>query len=234
MNIGLGRFKNVMNLQLQKNNITANNLANVNTTGFKREDSFLEFLEKSSASELDISTTFTQGALKETKNQLDAAISGSGFFVVETDAGLAYTRDGHFTVNDEGLLTTTGGLPVLGQGGWISISQDGLKVGDVSISHAGEIWIDGRFTDRLRVVDFEDYDQLQKTGSNLYAASRTDAAADIDEPRVIQGNLEGSNVDPVQEMISMIELQRHFESSQRVMKVIDQTLGKAATEVSRY
>jgi len=234
MDINLERLKNAMLLQTQKNDVTANNLANINTIGFKREHTFLQSLEDETRNTLASQTVHDQGQLKQTDNPLDLAISGRGFFTVQTQSGQAYTRDGHLAVDEYGALRTTAGHLLMGAGGPLVVSQDGLKTGSVRISQHGEIFVDDDYVDRLQVVDFDNLENLQRIGTNLYVNNADPQPDVLEEPVILQGNLETSNVDPVQEMIHMIELQRHFESSQRVLTNYDRMLGKAANDISRY
>jgi len=219
--------------QLQKNDIVANNLANINITGYKKDVVFLEVLKDETNPKVNIRTDYSQGSMKQTNNPLDLAISGPGFFTIETDQGEAYTRDGHFTVDDQGILRTSGGNAVLGQGGWINLIPDNTKVGQVNITTLGDIYVDDTLIDTLRITDFADYSGLRKIGQNLFRASADVETRTVEEPNVLQGNLEESNVSAVQEMVNLIEIQRQFESSQRIVKTIDRALGRAVNQISR-
>lgn len=241
MDLKLTELKNAMIAQTYKNDVVANNLANVNTVGYKRDMMFYQILDTNMESKLQMKTEtdFSQGPLKQTNNPLDFAISGAGFFTIEMDGKIAYTRDGHFTVDQEGILKTTSGRPVLGQGGWINISRDGLKIGEISVSARGDIYTDSQLVDSylidtLRITDFDTYSNLKKVGENLFIAEEGVNPNELDEPTIIQGKLEGSNVSPVTEMIKLIELQRSFESSQRAIRTIDTALGRAVREISRF
>lgn len=233
MNINLVKLKQVMTAQTYKNDVVANNLANINTTGYKKDIMFLDVLADVEADvKMKVQTDFSQGTLKETGNPLDLALNGRGFFTVERDSEIQYTRDGHFSVDNEGFLTTSAGHHVLGAGGWIHLTLDGEKVGNISISQVGEVFVNDELIDTLQLVDFNDYSQLTKAGDNLFANAANGYTTE--DVFVIQGNLEGSNVSPVNEMIGLMNIQRSFESSQRAVRTIDQALRKAANEVGRY
>jgi len=223
-----------MTAQVYKNNITANNLANINTTGYKKDVAFSQLVKNSINPKVEVKTNFSQGQLETTDNPLDIAIRGRGFFTVLKDGREFYTRNGHFNVSSNGILQTSDGLPVLGDGGEINLSQGDFTVGDVLISDHGEIYIDGDYVGNLKIVDFNDYNGLQKRGENLFTADARLVPEVLDEPDLQQGKLEGSNVNPLQEMVKLIELQRNFESSQRAISTIDRAEGKAANEISRY
>ncbi len=234
MRIDLERLKNTMTAQVYKNDITANNLANINTTGYKKDIAFAQLVKDSVKLQVEVKTNFSQGQLETTDNPLDIAIRGRGFFTILKDGQEFYTRNGHFNISSYGILQTSDGLPVLGDGGEINLSRGDLTVGEILISDHGEIYIDDDYAGNLKIVDFDDYKGLQKKGQNLFAADPRMVPEVLDEPDLQQGKLEGSNVNPLQEMVKLIELQRNFESSQRAITTIDRAEGKAANEISRY
>jgi len=230
--VSLVGLKNKMVAQTHKSRVIANNLANINTTGFKKDKMFYGVLEQNIQMRLE--TDFSQGALVQTSNPLDFAISGRGFFTVETDDGEAYTRDGHFTAGTDGILRTRNGNPVLGYGGWINISTDGMKVGKITVNMHGEVFVDDVLIDTLRIVDFDPLSELKKSGQNLLVAGGNVISREKDSSMVLQGKLEKSNVNPANELINLIELQRQFESTKKAMQSIEEALKKAATQVSRF
>lgn len=236
MNNKLIALQNIMVAQTHKNDMVANNLANVNTNGYKRDIMFMDVLRENTKpmATIHVQTDFSKGPLKPTGNPLDFALSGSGFFVVNTDQGEALTRDGHFTVADDGTLLTGTRHPVSGTAGPINVSLDGQVPGDIAVSTDGEIYIGDQLIGQFRIVDVEDYSALEKRGDNLFALNPETRMMDVYDTQVLQGQLEGSNVNPVNEMVHLIELQRQFESSQRAMHTVDQILGKAANNISRY
>lgn len=197
----------------------SNNLANISTNGFKRDVlSFEEVLSLKQAS----ATDFSQGPARQTGNPLDLALEGPGFFKVETEKGVRYTRNGAFTLDGENRLVTPNGDPVLGEKGPIVLTGD-----EVSVSRDGEILIDGAAVDRISLVDFDNPRLLRKEGCSYYVLDGEGEAADRPaEAFLRQGYLEGSNVDLTEEMIRMVEAFRAFEAMQKSIQSIDEMTGK--------
>lgn len=234
MNTSLTMLQKIMTAQIHKNDVVANNLANVSTNGFKKETAFFDILtENSKASNVQVRTNFNQGSLHQTGNPLDLAIRGDGFFVVGTESGAAFTRDGHFNVSKDGFLVDGGSHPVQGMSGDINLPLDEFSEGDISVNDSGEIYIGNQFIDQLKIAQADDPSSLKKRGDNLFQAPQRYTTVEFPASTVLQGQLEGSNVNPVVEMVHLIELQRQFESSQRAMSAIDSVLGKAANDISR-
>jgi flagellar basal-body rod protein FlgF len=207
--------------------VVANNIANVNTTGFKADRSLFEEYLNSGAHEdnfvgrdrrvsyvQDRATyrDFSPGSLEPTKNPLDIAIDGSGFFAVQAAGGERYTRDGNLQVNNLGQLVTAGGDPVLGTSGPIVLQPTDH---DVNVSPDGTITVleGSAKTDsvrgKLRLVSFADAQSLLKQGSNLYAAGASAAQPDL-KSTLRQGFVEKSNVNGVSEMSNMIQVMRTY------------------------
>ncbi len=236
MEFDLIRVARNMTRNLFGTDIVANNLANINTTGFKRDATFTDwFIESLSDVGSQRYTVFTQGEMHQTDNPLDIGLASRGFFVVETPAGPAFTRNGHFTVNDEGFIQTAQGYLLQGERGPLSIMSANGAAGDIQITSNGEVYLDRVLVDRLLIANIVNHNALEKIGSNLYRVSDDSLVTQLEPDRfqVRQGMLEGSNVSPVSEMVSLIELQRNFESSQRVARAMDQILGKA-TQLGDY
>jgi len=222
--IGLSR-QMVLERQMD---VVANNVANVNTNGYKADNTlFQEYLKTGahednfigkdrSVSYVQDSGTyrdFSQGAVQSTNNPLDLAIDGSAFLVVQTAGGERYTRDGGLQLNNLGQLVTVGGNPVLGNSGPIVFQPTDH---DINISPDGTITVlegNGR-TDsirgKLRLVSFTDAQKLLKEGSNLYAAGEGGTAQPDIKSSVRQGFIEKSNVNSVAEMSRMIEVTRAY------------------------
>jgi flagellar basal-body rod protein FlgF len=202
----------------------ANNLANANTTGFKKDilsfDHLLSIHQKAN---------LAQGNIRHTGNAVDLALSGEGFFKVSTQDGIRYTRNGKFHVNAEGQLVTPSGHPVLGEGGPISIEGTDVVVDDI-----GKVSVDGEEVDTLAVVSFGEPELLQKQGDSYYVYNGDEGEGPTpQETSVKQGYLEESNVVVTQEMIKMIETLRHFESYQKVLQTFDETDAKVINEVGK-
>lgn len=236
MEFDLGRLARSMTKHLFGTDIVANNLANINTTGFKRDASFTDWLvEATSSIGMERYTDHSKGDLQQTGNPMDLALSMAGFFVVETPAGPAYTRNGQFTISEEGFIETAQGFNLMGEHGPISVLGADDTPGTITVTRNGEVYIDGDLIDNILVANVPNPDILQKMGSNVYSA-RIDTEiryVDFHEVDIRQGMLEGSNVQPVTEMVSLIEMQRNFESAQRVAKAMDNILGRA-TQLGDY
>jgi flagellar basal-body rod protein FlgG len=234
-------------IQQKRMEVLVNNLSNINTVGFKKDlgnfklqriadaeaekpaDSNLTNTSPLTAASLhfETRTDFSPGHLKNTGNPFDLALEGKGFFCVQTPAGIRYTRNGNFTLDQEGILVTRAGLPVLGGGGEISI--DGQNF---SVATDGNISVDGAQIDRLKIVEFADSRLLKKVGNSLFASLNPDAIGEETETvKVNQGYVELSNVDVVRMMTEMIEVLRGYESYQKVIRTIDDANAKAINEV---
>jgi flagellar basal-body rod protein FlgG len=178
----------------------------------------------------DVFTAFTQGALEQTGNPLDVALSGQGFFVVNLNGEELYTRDGSFTMANGLLLTAEGGR-VQGINGDINLPE-----GYIVINEEGRVYVNGEYIDSLRITNFtrDGLHSLRKMEDNFYRASETTAGSQIPFGGVIaQGFLEGSNVNIVQEMVEMIANSRAYDTNARMITVQDGTLQKAVTEIAR-
>jgi flagellar basal-body rod protein FlgG len=196
----------------------ANNMANSNTNGFKKDIiSFNEALDMQSNSNTD----FSPGPLRYTGNELDVALSSKGFFKIETPNGLRYTRDGAFSINAEGILVTGNGDTVLGQSGPIT-----LENGEVYIGRDGQVVVNNESVDKILVVDFDDPQLLRKEGGSYYSYQGENNGISTEADAEIQQKyLEGSNVNPTQEVIKMIETYRAFESVEKAIQSIDALTG---------
>lgn len=224
-------------------NVIANNLANVNTTGYKQDrmafkdvfvryahDSIREpilnlrdkplfpdphYLAKNRIALAQID--FSQGSLRQTGNALDVAIVGEGFFKVQAaDGEQYYSRDGSFHLNAEGLLVNMNEDLVMGQGGPVALPPGSR----VEIDGTGNIRVDGALVDTLQVVGVDNPDGLEKVGNNHYRAKAAGAVAEQAAPGVTveQGYLEAPNVEVVTEMVNMIEVQRGFEAYTKLIQ----------------
>jgi flagellar basal-body rod protein FlgG len=200
----------------------------------------------------ELFTDFQQGALKQTDSDYDLALDGKGFFVVATPWGERYTRNGSFQLGKEGILETKEGYPVLGENGFIRIKANNFQVDkegkiwinaaisddpDVLVSRESNTWEQTELLDVLRIVDFDLDRYLQKQGSSLYKATDVSGEAHTlnvaERPRVTQGFVEGSNVEPVVEMAQMIEVNRAYEANQKVIMTGDSMLGVLINQVSK-
>ena len=192
----------------------ANNMANSNTNGFKKDIiSFSEALETQSNS----STDFSQGPIRFTGNELDVALSSKGFFKIETPNGIRYTRDGAFSVNAEGFLVTGNRDIVLGENGPITVEG-----GEVHIGRDGQVMVNNESVDKILVVDFDEPQLLRKEGWSYYSyQGESKGISTVSDAEFQQKYLESSNVNPTQETIKMIETYRAFESVEKAIQSID-------------
>ncbi|MDP9751532.1 flagellar basal-body rod protein FlgF [Thermoanaerobacter pentosaceus] len=247
---GLYAASSGMVTQTKIMDVLTNNLANVNTTGYKRDivitSSFPNFEvtryggdnvpPDGKIGKMDYGilidtfhTNFEEGSFTQTNGKLDFAIDGNGFFVIDTPNGQRYTRDGSFVLSNDGYLVTQEGYIVQGENGPIELSQ-----GNISVDEMGNIKNNGQLVDRLRIVDFDNYDGLRKEGNNLFFIDNSANVQVIPATgRIKQGFLEQSNVNSVKEMVNMISVMRNYESNQKVVIAFDETLGKAVNEVGK-
>jgi len=205
--------------QIERQDAIANNLANCNSPGFKRSivglsaftDQLAEAAERMSGDSEPVafaSQDLRQGELVQTGNPTDLAVDGSGFFVIRTPSGKELTRAGNFRLDSSGDLVTQQGDKVLGDRGTINIPP-----GKWSVDGDGNISVDGTVVDKLLI-------ELGGNGSTQVG-------------RVVQGQLESSNVSAIQEMVSMITTLRSYEANQRAILAMDQTLDKIINQAGR-
>ncbi len=190
----------------------------------------------------EIFTVFTQGALEETGNAFDIALSGKGFFAVDTPNGERYTRNGNFIIGNGNILMTKEGYPLLGEEGYIRVQRNNFKVNEqgeilvnADLRDPVEDFVDTRenkweasiVLDSIRVVEFDYERYLKKQGDSLYAtneyAGEGVELTEEDRPRFAQGYLEASNVEPIRQMVEMIEVNRAYEAGQKVVQSADQS-----------
>ncbi|SDB44964.1 flagellar basal-body rod protein FlgG [Desulfonatronum thiosulfatophilum] len=234
---------------------TANNLANVNTTGYKgetlafqdvfarlghdmldpisaiNEKSLLPVPDEMAQTRISLShIDFSQGTIRETGNPLDVALSGEGFFKVRPLEGDFYTRNGNFRLTPNGQLVTGQGFPVLVNGGPVNI-EPGARV---VIGPAGDIQANGEPIGNMDLVTFENLQVLEKLGQNMFRIRPGVQAAEMPAGNVTvaQGYLESANVEVVKEMVNMIDAHRTFEAYQKVMHTTQEADQKLIREVA--
>lgn len=200
--------------------VIANNIANVSTPAFKKEGvKFEEYVASMKPSETEKGTQYVsfvvdkgtvrdlnEGRMDRTNAPFDLAINGKGFFTVQTPNGDRYTRDGHFQLDSDGNLVTSDGHKVMGEGGQITFSPDD---GDIHIGADGTMTGNQGQLGKIRLVQFDSEDGMQKEGASLYTTSETPKAAE--KGTIQQGMLEASNVEPVVEISHMIEVTRAYQ-----------------------
>lgn len=214
-------------MALRRNmDVIANNLANMNTTAFKSESViFEEYLmdvdkpdgnTESYSYVLDqgVSRDLTEGHQQVTGNPLDFSIKGPGYFVIESDVGERYTRNGHFNLDPDGQLVTKEGFPVLDTGGAPIILS--LQDGAISVASDGTISTQLGQRGQLQVVSFDNESELAKEGNSLLSTLET--AKPTENPIVVQGMIEQSNVAPIIEMTRMISVMRAYQSASELLQ----------------
>ena len=233
-----------MTTRMYQMEVVTNNLANIDTTAFKKNNIFVEELENQlktpqfgSSSQVPDSKSiidFGQGALVGTSRPLDVAISGNGLFVVETPEGESYARDGRFSVNAEGILISLDGLPVLGEGGPIELNLQQSSASEIVINEKGEILLDENVIGALKIVSVANPQDFMKAGANLFRlvnqANELEPAKDFS---IKQGFLEEANVNPIEEMVAMMEIFHFYQSAEKMIRAQDNLLGRAVNDIAR-
>jgi len=245
-----------MLLQRRKMETITNNITNAETTGYKKEfnvaHSFDEVLTRRIndthtgtgvpgresvrrlVGPLNLGTQvdqlyidFAQGSMEGTERSTDLALVGDAFFVIQTEDGERYTKAGHFYINNDGYLIDGEGQFLLGNNGPIYVG--GLNF---TVDTNGNVYTPEGLSDTIRVVSFEDNEQLRRQGSNMYYSLEEPMAA-ANPYTIAQGFLEMSNVDIGREMVDMLAMYRTYETNQRMITMIDETVGKAVNEIGR-
>jgi flagellar basal-body rod protein FlgG len=227
---------------IQKQDQIANNLANINTTGFKQSGLFINSYQKYLTNEehepfanreIEPDTVYidySEGPMKKTGNNLDVLIKGSGFFTVMTQNGVRYTRNGNFSINPDGFLITNDGSKILGENGFIRLNSKG----EVKINSTGEILQGNESKGILKIADFMKPYKLLRDGTGYFRPQLPDNPVIPSAGfHIKQGFLEGSNASPIKNMVEMIRAVRNFEADQRALQAQDQTLDKAVNSVGR-
>lgn len=211
--------------------VTAENLVHATTPGFRRHGMTFEALmapptaataRSAGSTRTDSFTSFMPGPMQQTGNPLDLALNGDGFFTLEGPNGPVYTRSGAFLLNPQGELQSASGLRVSGQGGPIRIPQN---AGRIEVGVDGAVYADGAEIARLQIAQFDDQRALRRVGVTLFAGPAP-RQADPGSVRVEQGYREGSNVEMVQEMISMIMGLRQYEAAERSLRSMGEAIGQ--------
>lgn len=210
----------------------ANNLANMNSIGFKRTVEFDMSLETDPSKHnveplFNEAIDFGQGEIIETGNPLDVAISGDGFFAIHTNSGLVYTRQGNFQLSDDGFLITKTNDLVMGTNGPIAVDPKSV------ISQNGGITVDGKVTDQIHLFNFIDKNQVERIGNGYFRPKTEDAVVEVDDVALKIGYVENSNVNAIEEMVRMIQIYREFEMNQRALRTQDETVDKAVNKVGK-
>jgi flagellar basal-body rod protein FlgF len=223
--------------QERRYELIANNLSNALTPGFKKDvpifhEVFSEALHPS-LSTLSMDSEFSQtllqqGEIQSTRNPLDLAIEGEGFFKVKTPEGVRYTRNGNFHLTREGVLVQANGFPVLSRNGEIT-----LPGGQIAVEKDGAIKVNGADRDKLALITFADLKALKKEGKTLFKLEGEQEEKEAEGAGVIQGALEGSNVNAMEEMVQMIDSLRVFEACYKIVQVQDELNAKSVNELAK-
>lgn len=212
----------------QRQAAMANNLANSATHGFKAETVFAELIDGPGPIGGG-STDYRAGARQETGRPMDVAMEGDGFFLVRTDAGDRYTRNGSFSLDADGVVVDQAGNPVLGD----NLQPIMLPPGEITIQADGEVVVDGASMGAFRVETVPADARLPREGGTYFVppAERSETAEQ--DFRIHQGQLEDSNVNPVSSMVDMLGIQRNHAALQQTIRVADGIDGRAANDIAR-
>ncbi len=233
---------------------TANNLANINTAGFKRDQvAFQAYMLSAAGTPVPVQppftaagatesfwveyrshTDFSPGPQRRTGNPLDLSLNGKGFFNVQSPEGTLYTRRGNFTLDPEGMLVTQEGWPVMGDGGEIRVEGGGAErmAREITVGEDGTVHVNGSAVGRLLISASDDPGGLTKIGGCYFKAEGAEPVP-LEDASVAQGYLEMANVEAVQMLTEMIEIMRGYESYQRVIRTIDELNAKSIADVGR-
>ena len=224
-------------------NIVSNNMANMNTAGYKQDDAvFSSYIVKTEGAKgfgqvplyftQDFGTfkDFQEGAFQETGNSLDVALQGDAFFAIETPHGEMYTKKGQFSLDANGMIVTKDGDALLSENNEPFFIAPGEK--EIVISENGEVSTETGIIGRLKLVSFENEQKLLKVGGTKFANTEGNMmTVGGNNTRVLQGKVEESNVQPIVEMTKMINLQRSYEY---VQQMIDEEHERLSNTISTY
>lgn len=239
-----------------REDVSANNIANSTTTGFKQDTVYTEPFPELEIQDSALpegnkiigslslgvmpgwtKSDFTEGAIKDTGNNLDFAIEGNGFFTVKYNDGktdsIKYTRDGSFSVDKNGMIVTSNGAYVLGKNlatGRIEPMSTGGR--EISVSDDGTVNIDSKAVYKMDITTFANNTGLTKYEKNMYDASSQGSTAKTGQYSIAQGVLESSNTDMVDEMTNMIVNLRSYQANQRVLQTENETLDKTVNQLA--
>lgn len=226
--------------QERRLDVVAKNLANAQTAGYKREKTvfrtiFAKGFTSGSKVKNQADKAFNRvggtyldwkdGAHRPTGHPTDLALEGEGFFVVQTPKGKEYTRSGNFIVNGKRQLTTHDGAPVLGQSGPLEI-----PAGKLLVDSQGGLTVNEATIDTLRVVKFKDSASAVKVGDRFITKGGVEP---VPATRTIQGSLEESNVNAIEEFVALVEISRQYEAAQKVVQAMDESTRLAVNEIAR-
>jgi flagellar basal-body rod protein FlgF len=209
--------------------VIGNNLANVNTNGYKKSMPFTEVISQFNKVEIQQATNYKQGGLVPTGNPLDLSVNGNAFFAIQGLDGMDFTRSGKFSISDDGFLINDQGKRVLGNNGPINLNAYLLdKSQSIKIAKDGEIRVGNTYVDKLLLVKLDPSDKfVRKDGTSFSSADGRYFLADENDYQVSQGYLEESNVNPIEEMTNMIKVHNEYDSASKMVKFLDKSLAEA-------
>lgn len=234
-----------MQMLMKAQEVTANNLANINTPGFKGSNVFYQLVKSEVDGEVTTATIpgqqvdMSQGVLEATGNKFDFAIRGEGFFMVRGEGGRYLTRNGRFHIDTNGYLVDGNGSKVMGSAGPVYIPQylqatDSQSVMKLEVGSDGTIRLNDEVYDKLRLVEVEDPSQLERRGNSYFEVAGTNMLANASGSSVMQGYYEKGNVSSLNEMVDMMRTMKMFESQQRAIRTTDEMLGKITSNLGRF
>jgi flagellar basal-body rod protein FlgG len=248
MSRGIYTLTSGMLTQQRKIDISSNNIANINTAGYKKEQAVTSnfgnmlinkykqngiYEEATPINNVSIirtivenNTIHSQGTLEETGNMTDFAIIGAGFFAIDENGQVLYTRNGSFNIDEEGYLVLEGAGRVQGESGDIYLGTDKFN-----FAEDGSITVDDEVVDKIAVYDFPDYNSLNKFGEGLFVSG---AQPDLlDYPVIAHKTIERSNVDVTEEVTGILSSQRALQTAAQALKIYDMVNDKAVNEIGR-
>jgi flagellar basal-body rod protein FlgF len=211
----------------RRQEVAAHNLANANTDGFKSQRAFAQLVGTSELA-IGAQTDWSEGSLTTTRNPLDLAIRGQAFMVVNTPDGERYSRGGSWGVDREGFLTDANGYRALGEKGPIPV-----RGSDVTIDRTGRVAVDDVWVDRLRVETVAPNTALPHQDGVLWVPPATRTVQPMEARDIRQGQLEASNVAPINEMVDMISIQRNYAFAQKAITVLDDIRSTIAHDLAK-
>lgn len=219
----------------------SHNLSNINTIGYKKDKTiFKSFFPTTNTADTEgpfsgkdkafvlydrSMIDFAGGPVRTTGNKLDLAINGDGFFVIEKAGNIRYTRNGNFSLDEQRRIVTLNGDLVLGEGGPILLSE-----GDITIDEKGTVSVGSEEVGKLRIASLANQEDVKKEGESLILGGTERPSEDF---TIMQGALEQSNVNTIEEMASMIEVLRSYESYQKVIQTMDEINSRSASDIGR-
>ena len=225
---GILNTARTLSFYAHRQDVTANNLANANTDGFKADRVLAHTLPGTTAPVPVQETDLRQGTFRETGRPLDLGLQGDGYFVVSTPQGERLTRGGSFRLDPAGHLANSQGDLVLGDGGPIV-----LQGGKIEVQGDGTIMVDGAGAGRLLVVNPDDPRQMLKEGFGRYSPGGEVHAVDEDATQVRQGAVEEANLDPLLSMVDLVTIQRAYAANVDALKAMDSVLGAVTNDVGK-